>query len=297
VASADPLLAVPNFSEGRDERTVRSLEATLGGACDVLDVHYDGEHHRSVFTLAGQRAELEQALFAGAQEAIALIDMRTQQGIHPRIGALDVCPFVYRSSEQRDEADAAALALAERFGAELELPVFLYGELASSEPRRERAFFRRGGPAELARRLEAGELAPDFGPSKAHPTAGATLVTARPPLVAFNLTLDTPDAEIAAEVAARLRESGGGLPGVRAIGLPREGGRSEVSVNVHDPAPGALARVVDEVQRLAAEHDASPVEAELVGLAPEAALSGYPREVPISGFEPERHLIEKRLGR
>ncbi len=294
---SDPLLAVPNFSEGRDERTIRSLEATLGGACRVLDTHYDGEHHRSVFTLAGQRAELEQALFNGAQEAIALIDMRTQQGIHPRIGALDVCPLVYRSAEQREEADAAALALAERFGAELGVPVFLYGELATSEPRRERAFFRRGGPAELARRMDAGELAPDFGPTRVHPSAGATLVSARPPLVAFNLTLDTPNPEIASEVAASLREAGGGLPGVRAIGLPREGGRSEVSVNVHDPAPGALAKLVAAVQRLAAEHDASAIEAELVGLVPEAALDDYPDEVPIAGFEPDRHVIEKRLGR
>lgn len=297
MADPEPLLAVPNFSEGRDERVIRALEATLGAHAEVLDVHYDAEHHRSVLTLAGEREELEAALFAAAEQAIALIDIRGHEGIHPRIGALDVCPVVYRGRQRRDEADAAALVLAERFGSELELPVFLYGELATSEPRRERAFFRRGGPAELARRMESGELAPDFGPRTIHPSAGATLVTARPPLVAFNLTLDTPNPEIASEIAAGLRESGGGLPGVRAIGLPREGGRSEVSVNVHDPDPGALARVVDEVQRLAAEHDASPIEAELVGLAPEVALAGYPQEVPIAGFEAERHLIEKRLGR
>ena len=297
MADPGPLLAVPNFSEGRSERVIRALGATLGDHAELLDVHYDPEHHRSVFTVAAAPEELEGALVAGAGHAIELIDMRVHQGMHPRIGALDVCPAVYLDADQHEAAVSAALVVAERLGAELELPVFLYGELASSEQRRERAFFRRGGPAELARRLDAGELAPDYGPAVAHPTAGATLVTARPPLVAFNLTLDTPDPEVAREVAAELRESGGGLPGVRAIGLPREGERSEVSVNVHDPDAVPLARVVDAVKELAAKHDASPIEAELVGLAPEAALAGYGEEVPIAGFDPDRHLIESRLPR
>jgi glutamate formiminotransferase / 5-formyltetrahydrofolate cyclo-ligase len=215
------MLAVPNFSEGRDERVIRALEGTLAAHAEVLDVHYDDEHHRSVFTISAEPAKLEEALFAGAEHAVELIDMRSHEGIHPRIGALDVCPVVYLQQEQRDAADSSALAIAERLGAELELPVFLYGELASSEQRRERAFFRRGGPAELIRRMESDELAPDFGPSRPHPTAVATLVTARPPLLAFNVTLDTPDPEIAREVAAELREHGGGMMGVRAIGLPR----------------------------------------------------------------------------
>lgn len=290
-----PLLGVPNFSEGRSERVVRALAATLGDQAEVLDVHFDPEHNRSVITIAAERAKLEQALFAGAQEAIELIDLRGHHGLHPRIGALDVCPVVYRAEQHRDQAREAALAIAERLGSELELPVFLYGELATSEERRERAFFRRGGPAELARRMESGELAPDSGPSAAHPTAGATLVTARPPLVAFNITLDTSNPEIARAVAERLRESGGGLQGVRAIGLPREGERSEVSVNVHDPEAVPLAEIVEQVQKLAAEHDAAPVEAELVGLAPEAAIAGYPQTVPIEGFDPELQVIENRL--
>ncbi|MGZ5342210.1 MAG: glutamate formimidoyltransferase [Solirubrobacterales bacterium] len=290
-----PLLGVPNFSEGRSERVVRALAATLGDQAEVLDVHFDPEHNRSVITIAAEPAKLEQALFAGAQEAIELIDLRGHHGLHPRIGALDVCPVVYRAEQHRDQAREAALAIAERLGSELELPVFLYGELATSEERRERAFFRRGGPAELARRMESGKLAPDSGPSAAHPTAGATLVTARPPLVAFNITLDTSNPEIARAVAERLRESGGGLQGVRAIGLPREGERSEVSVNVHDPEAVPLAEIVEQVQKLAAEHDAAPVEAELVGLAPEAAIAGYPQTVPIEGFDPELQVIENRL--
>jgi glutamate formiminotransferase len=175
------------------------------------------------------------------------------------------------------------------------VPVFLYGALAAGAERRERAFFRRGGPAELARRMSSGELKPDLGPGEPHPTAGATLVTARPPLVAFNVELDDPNPEVARAVAAGLRESGGGLPGVRAIGLPLEGGRSQVSINVHDPEAVSLNRVVEEVSRLAAPHGATPLVAELVGLAPEAALSDYGDEVPIEGFDPDRHLIERRL--
>ena len=190
----------------------------------------------------------------------------------------------------------AARAAAEGIAA-LGIPVFLYGELASSPERRERAFFRRGGPAELARRMESGELAPDLGPSQPHPSAGATLVTARPALVAFNVELDTPNPEIARAVAEGLREDGGGLPGVRALGLPREQGRCQVSINVHDPKAVPLARVVSEVSRLAAEHGARPVEAELVGLAPAAALEGYPGEPPIRGYDPEAHILEHVLDR
>jgi glutamate formiminotransferase/glutamate formiminotransferase/formiminotetrahydrofolate cyclodeaminase len=294
-AGAEILLGVPNFSEGRSERVIRALEATLGAHAEVLDVHADPQHHRSVYTLAAPAPELKEALLAGAAQAIEVIDFRAHQGLHPRIGALDVCPVVYRGEGQREAARAAARELAERLGSELEIPIFLYGELASDEERRERAFFRRGGPAELARRMSSGDLEPDFGPPEVHPTAGATLVTARPPLVAFNLELDTPNPEIARAVAEKLRESGGGLAGVRAIGLPREGERSQVSINVHDPEAVPLARLVEEVERLAAEHDASPCEAELVGLAPEAALADYPDHVPIAGFDPDRHVIESRL--
>jgi glutamate formiminotransferase len=290
------LLGVPNFSEGTSERIVRALEATLACHGEVLDVHFDREHNRSVISAAFEPDRVVEGLFAAAEQAVDLIDMRQHRGLHPRIGAIDVCPVVYPREDLKEAADEAALALAERLGSELELPVFLYGELASSELRRERAFFRRGGPAELAERLRSGELEPDFGPAVAHPSAGATLVTARPPLVAFNLELDTPDPEVARQIADELREAGGGLPGVRAIGLPRAEGGAQVSVNVHDPDRVTLAQVVKRVEELAARHDAAPVEAELVGLAPEAALAGYPEHVPIAGFDPDRHVVERRLG-
>ena len=288
------LLAVPNFSEGTNERIVGTLGATLGEKAELLNVHRDPQHNRSVFTLAGRREELAEALVAGAEQAIELIDLRRHQGLHPHIGALDVCPAVWLVADQREEARGLALEVAQRL-ASFELPVFLYGELASSDERRERAFFRRGGPAELARRMADGELSPDFGPTAPHPSAGATLVTARRPLVAYNLELDTPDIEVARAIAAELREAGGGPVGVRALGLPRTEGRSQVSVNVEDPAEVPLAQIAREVSRLARERGARVLEAELVGLAPEEALLGYEDGPPIRDFDPDTHLIERRL--
>ncbi|HEY7121063.1 MAG TPA: hypothetical protein VH329_00760 [Solirubrobacterales bacterium] len=290
-----PLVAVPNFSEGRSERVIGTLEATLGGSARVLNRHFDSEHNRCVFTLAAKPAGLVEALLAGAREAINVIDLRGYRGLHPHIGALDVCPVVWQGENRHKDAVKAARKAAEGISA-LGVPVFYYGELASSPERAERAYFREGGPAELARRMRAGELKPDLGPSEPHPSAGATLVTAREPLVAFNVELNTPDTEVARAVAAELREAGGGLAGVRALGLPRESGQCQVSLNIHDPIEVPLANVIAEIKRLAAQHGVRPVEAELVGLAPEAAFEGYPDDVPIRGFDPRRDIIENVLG-
>lgn len=290
-----PLVGVPNFSEGRNERVIGALEATLGAHARVLNRHYDAQHNRCVFTIAAEPQKLVEALFAGAEHAVDLIDLRGHQGVHPHIGALDVCPVVWQTEDRHDDVVTAAREVADRI-ASLGIPVFFYGELASSPERTERAYFRQGGPAELARRMGAGELKPDLGPDEPHPSAGATLVTAREPLVAFNVELDTPNPEIARAVAAELRESGGGLIGVRALGLPREGDRTQVSVNVHDPLAVPLAKVVSEIVRLAGEHGAKPIEAELVGLAPAVAFQGYPDEPPIRNFDPKRDVIENVLG-
>jgi glutamate formiminotransferase / 5-formyltetrahydrofolate cyclo-ligase len=290
-----PLVAVPNFSEGRSERVIGTLEATLAGSARVLNRHFDSEHNRCVFTIAAGPTRLVEALIAGAREALNVIDMSHYRGLHPHIGALDVCPVVWQEQDRHEDARRAARKVAKEI-ADLGIPVFFYGELASSPERVERAYFREGGPTELSRRMKSGELEPDLGPSEPHPTAGGTLVTARRPLVAFNVELDTPDPEVARAVAAGLREAGGGLAGVRALGLPREGGQCQVSLNVHDPVGVPLATVIAEVKRLAAEHGAHPVEAELVGLAPEAAFEGYPDDVPIKGFDPRRDVIENVLG-
>jgi glutamate formiminotransferase/glutamate formiminotransferase/formiminotetrahydrofolate cyclodeaminase len=288
------LLAVPNVSEGRDPERIAALADRFAVAARLLDRHSDPDHDRSVFTLAGEPAALRESLLAGAGAAIESIDMSSYRGLHPAVGALDVCPVVWLAAGDRDAAVAEALALAELVGA-LGVPVFQYGELATSPERRERAHFRNGGLAELWLRMESGELRPDHGPAEPHPTAGAVLVTARPPLAAFNVELDSGDVEVARAVAAELRESGGGLPGVRAIGLELSSGRAQVSTNVHDPLSTPLAAVVERVRDLAARLGARPVEAEIVGLVPEAALRGYPEDVPIHGFDAGRQTIERRL--
>ena len=219
--------------------------------------------------------------------------MRRHQGAHPCIGALDVCPVVWLRTEARDRARQEALDAAERIGTE-GVPVFLYGDLASRESHRERAVFRAGGLVELRRRVEAGELRPDFGPEAIHPTAGATLVTARAPLAAFNVELEGAGVEGAREIAARLRETGGGLAGVRAIGIGLPSGRAQVSTNVHDPIGVPLGEVVNRIRELAATKGARVSAAEIVGLVPEAALVGWPTDVPLT-FDPAAQTIERRL--
>ena len=269
------------------------LEAAFGRGAQILDRHSDADHGRTVFTIAetGGGGLLE-PLLAGAAEAVERVDMSHYSGAHPAIGALDVCPVVWLDAADRERARAEAVAVAGQIGA-LGVPVFLYGELARSASRTERAYFRSGGLSELWLRMEGGELAPDFGPPVPHRRGGATLVTARPPLAAFNVELDSGDLELARAVAAGLREAGGGLPGVRAMGVLLASGRAQVSTNVHDPLAVPLGEVVARVRALAAPLGARPLEAELVGLVPQAALAGYPAEVPMRGFVPDRHVIER----
>lgn len=289
------LLAVPNVSEGTE--TTHIDDFRKGFAADpvaLLDEHTDGVHNRTVFTLAGSDAALLRALRDLACKAIEVIDITRQRGAHPRIGALDVCPIVWPSPALRNDARETALAVAEQLGS-IGLPVFLYGDLASSPERQERSFFRRGGTPALEERMRSGELRPDLGPEWPHPTAGAVLVTARAPLAAFNVELDGASIEAGAAIAAALRESGGGLRGVRAIAVDLGGGRTQISTNVHDPAGVPLRRVVEEVRRLAAEHNAVPKSAELVGLVPAAALDHYPEDVPIAGDDPHGRTIEAKL--
>ena len=291
---APPLLAVPNVSEGRDAERIAAMARAFSDGVSLLDRHSDADHNRTVLTLAGEAAALPEALARGAAAAVESIDMTAHEGVHPAIGALDVCPIVWLDTAGRDAARAAALEVAGAIGA-LGVPVFLYGAMATGPDHAERAYFRNGGLAELWLRMEAGELRPDRGPELPHRSAGATLVTARAPLAAFNVEFEGGDLDAARAVAAGLRESGGGLPGVRAIGLPLTGGRIQVSTNVHDPFAVPLGEVVERIRALAAPLGAHPVEAELVGLVPEAALGGYPTDVPIRGFDPDRQTIERRL--
>jgi glutamate formiminotransferase / 5-formyltetrahydrofolate cyclo-ligase len=292
------LLAVPNVSDGRDRDTIDAVAAAFCAeeAARLLDVHIDPDHHRAVFTLAGEQGRLAAALVAGAREAVARIDLRTNDGVHPHVGAIDVVPLVFLDPAQRGGACAEALVTADELARQLDLPVLLYGSLAGG---RTRAQLRRGGPAELDRRMRAGELVADFGPNRLDPRAGAVLLTARPPLVAFNLELAAPATlEHARRIAADVREGGShGLAGVRALGvsLSSREGLSQVTLNVEDPLNVSLARVIEAVRAAAAHAGVSVGAAELVGLAPRAAFDGFPADVPIPAFDPESHLIENVL--
>jgi glutamate formiminotransferase / 5-formyltetrahydrofolate cyclo-ligase len=288
-------IAVPNFSEGRDAEATDAIAAAFSPGVELIDRHSDAAHNRTVLTIVGGPDSMRQALISGARACIERIDMTVHEGEHPCIGALDVCPLVWLRRESRDAAAELALEVAIAIG-DLGVPVFLYGELASDERRRERSFARQGGMATLAERMQSGELKPDFGPTAPHPTAGATLVTARPPLAAFNIELDTADVEIARAIASQLRESGGGLGGVRAIGTDL-GERAQVSTNIHDPVAVPLGAVIEEIRALAALHGTRPVAGEVVGLVPAAALRELPEDVPLRGFDPALHVIENRLGR
>jgi len=290
VTSAPLLLAVPNVSEGSDHAVLGAVERAFAPA-RFLDLHTDTDHGRAVFTLAARQGVLASALVRGARAVVDRVDLADHFGIHPHVGALDVLPVVYLRDEDRGAACVEALTSAALIGDELDVPVILYGELATRPEHRERAWLRAGGWRRLAERIDAGEVVPDFGPARAHPTAGAVLATARPPLVAFNVDLRTDDVELARRIAAQLREGGGGLPGVRAIGLYlSDRGRAQVSTNVHDHRVTPLRAIVSAVR----EH-AEIAEAELVGLAPEAALERFPEDVPLRGFSAERHVLENAL--
>jgi glutamate formiminotransferase len=287
-----PLESVPNFSEGRDQATIDALAAALGGPAELLDIHSDVDHNRSVFTLVGDETMLVEALLAGVACARDRIDLRQHEGAHPRVGAADVVPLVPIVPEDMPRAHEAATALATRLGEELDLPVFLYGDLA---PGRGPAFFRSGGPEELQRRIDAGELEPDFGPKRLHESGGGVLVGARRPLIAFNVNLHgTLDA--AKEVAAIVRESGGGFPGVRALGLDLpHAGLVQVSMNVEDWEAAALHDIVARVEQEALFRGATVAGSELVGLMPAgAAAAAAGAMLRIDGFNSSR-VLELRL--
>jgi len=287
-----PLESVPNFSEGRDRATIEALADALGGKARLLDVHADADHNRSVFTLVGSAEELVESLLAGIAVARERIDLRRHEGAHPRVGAADVVPLVPLVPDDLARAREAALALAERVGGELGLPVFLYGELGGG---RGPAFFRAGGTDELARRVAEAELAPDYGPARLDEQAGAVLVGARRPLIAFNVNLRG-SLGVAREVAAVVRERDGGFPGVRALGLELpSAGLVQVSMNVEDYEAAALHEIVARVEQEAAARGAEVAGSELVGLMPAAAaVAAAGAMLRIDGFDASR-VLELRL--
>lgn len=287
-APGDILLTVPNVSEGRDAARIATIgDAFTSTGARLLDVHSDPDHHRSVFTLAGDSAQVVSALVAGARACQELIDLRAPRGSHPHVGVLDVAPVVHLDAVRRGPACAAALVAGEELG-RAGLPVLLYGTLAGG---RSRAQLRQGGLAGLTARIAAGELAPDFGPRDPDPRTGAVLVGARGPLVAFNVDLAAAATlDDARAIASLIREGGReGLPGVRAIGIELAArGRpvAQVSTNVEDHHRTTLAQLVEAVAR-----HAVIAGCELVGLAPQAAFEGFPGDLAVAN----RRTLEDAL--
>ncbi len=290
---AFPLEAVPNFSEGRDAAVVKAIGRAIAERAELLDVHVDADHNRSVFTFVGSEREIVAALLGGIRCARDRIDLRRHAGVHPRIGAADVVPVVAIRPEDARRARDTALTVARRVGHELELPVFLYADVGEG---RGPAFFRRGGPEELQRRIDAGELAPDFGPPRLHPAAGGVIVGARRPLIAFNVNLAGASVEAAREIARVVRERDGGFRGVRALGLALpSAGQAQVSMNVEDWEASALHEIVAVIEREAAARGVEVTGAELVGLMPAGAAAAVAGSVlRIEGFDASR-LLELRL--
>jgi len=290
-----PLESVPNVSEGRDETVVRRIGEAFSAAARLLDVHSDIDHNRSVYTLVGVDGDdaLVDSLLAGIRAASELVDLRDHEGVHPRVGAADVVPLVPLAPGDMDRARAAALQLGERVGRELGLPAFLYGEVASGQ---RPAFFRRGGRDELQRRISVGELVPDFGPAELDERAGAVLVGARAPLVAFNVVLASEDASVAAQVAAAVRESSGGMPGVQALGFRlASSGQAQVSVNVIDVERASLHEVVERITAEARERGVEVDGCELVGLLPaRAVVAAAAGPLGLEGLDSSR-VLELRL--
>jgi len=270
---------VPNFSEGRrpevlDEitRAIRQIDGV-----SLLDASRDESHNRSVVTFAGGPEPVVRAAMAAVGRALELIDMEQQTGAHPRIGSVDVIPFVPLGETRMEEC----VDLARRFGEQLakvfSLPVYLYGEAALRPERRRLADVRRGQYEALKEEIGVNpDRAPDFGPARLHPRGGAVAVGARKPLIAFNLNLATDDVEIAQRIAEAIRESSGGLPAVQAMGvlvaIPDGRQLAQVSMNLADWEQTGIPRVVHEVRRLARQAGTDIDHAELIGLAPTAAL-------------------------
>lgn len=292
---ADLLECVPNVSEGRRPEVVARLvaaAASIPGA-RVLDVSSDPDHNRSVLTLAGDAESLHRALLALYEAALPEIDLTRHQGVHPRLGAVDVVPFVPLGDTPMAAAVAAAERLAREVAERFALPVYLYEQAARPHPahpghpgRRLLADIRRGGFEGLASKLADPLWAPDAGPSRPHPTAGASVIGARFFLIAFNALLDTADVAVARAVARRVRESGGGLPAVRAMGVYLESrGQAQVSMNLVDFRRTPLLAVLDRVRQEAGALGARVTATELIGLIPEEAALGVVRDaLQLPGF-------------
>jgi len=287
---------VPNFSEGRRKEVIDRIAAAISPVphVHVLDVQSDADHNRTVVTFAGEPEAVEEAAFRGIEKAAELIDMRQHQGEHPRLGAADVVPFVPIKNVTMEDCVAIAQRLGERVGRELGIPVYLYEKAATRPERRNLADVRRGEyegiKAEIATRPER---EPDFGPRRLD-KAGATVIGARPPLIAYNVYLNTDDVEVAKAIARAVRHSSGGLRYVKALGLLVKG-KAQVSMNLTDYRQTPVHRVVEMIRREAERYGVSVAESELIGLIPNEALVKAAEFYLQMGDFSSHQVLENRL--
>ncbi|HUN56003.1 MAG TPA: glutamate formimidoyltransferase [Smithella sp.] len=289
---------VPNFSEGRDRKNIEAIAHVFKSFPDVrlADFSYDADHNRSVFTFLGKPADVLEAALMACGKAVELIDMREQAGVHPRLGAVDVVPFIpLGSAKMKDAVDLAhafGRQLYERFG----VPVYFYGHAAIVPGRKELADVRLGGYEALQSKMINPDEAPDIGSPEFNARAGATVVGAREPLVAYNINLNSDDLRLARNIASRVREKNGGLKHVRAIGVVlKNRGVAQVSINLVNCKETPFKIIYDQVEKLAAKHGVEILESELIGLVPKCAFAGTnPQNLKLKDFD-ENRLLETHL--
>ena len=296
---ADIVECVPNFSEGRRKEVVDAIAKSIASVPGVrlLDTEMDPNHNRCVITFVGDRNAVAEAAFQGAKSAVARIDMNNHRGEHPRVGALDVLPFVPISGVTMDDCVALAKSVGKRIADELQVPVYLYEAAATRPDRKALPDVRRGEFEGLRVAIETDpERKPDFGPAKLHPTAGACIVGARPVLIAWNVNLGTKDVTVAKRIAKAIRESDGGLPAVRAKGFELAyRGLVQVSMNMTDYRKTSLVQVFDTIRELATKEHVEIVESEIIGLVPlDAVLVGATQYFKLARFHREQ-VLEARL--
>lgn len=289
---------VPNFSEGRQMDVVEKILDVIRSieGVKILDSSSDTSHNRTVVTFVGEPQDVKKAAFKAAEKAAELIDMENHHGEHPRIGATDVIPLIPISDVTMEECIELARELGQEIGEKLFIPVFLYEEAAVKPERKNLADVRRGGYEGLKEAISLQERHPDFGPARMHPRAGATAVGARPPLVAYNINLDTSDLQIARAIAKTIRGSSGGYPSIKALGvLIEETNRAQVTINVCNFREVSLARVFETVKSETERFGVNIISSEIVGLVPmDALLDTAAFYLMLDGFQPDQ-VLEKRL--
>ena len=292
---------VPNISEGRRADLIQGLADTLRTVpgLRVLDVQSDPTHNRSVFTLAGDAEALAAGIPRLFEGALAAIDLRTHKGEHPRMGAVDVVPFIPIEGVTMADCVALAKSVAADVAARFAWPMYLYEEASAHPARKNLEDIRRGEFEGLAAKMAQPGWAPDYGPAAPHPSAGATAIGARLPLIAFNINLATDRLDVAKQIAAAIRMSSGGLRYVKAMGIPLEDrGIVQVSMNLTNYEKTPMCRVFDLVKREAARYGVQVIESEIVGLVPAAALQHTAEYfLQLEGFSPDQVLEKKITGR